>query len=157
MNIQIIGTKKCRETQKAERFFKERRIPYHFRDLSDKGISKGELENISRVVPLDGLINRDSKKYKDRGMQFMVFDIEQELLEDSLLLKIPIVRNERLVTVGYQTDVWKEWLNEWQKKIDFYNQKLKINLIILFDFTLYIKIMDINKKTAILFDQELRL
>ena len=112
MNIQIIGTKKCKETQKAERFFKERRIPYHFRDLSDKGISKGELENISRVIPLDELIDRESKRFKDRGMQFMVFDIEQELLEDSLLLKIPIVRNEKLVTVGYQPDVWKKWLNE---------------------------------------------
>jgi len=112
MNIQIIGTKKCRETQKAERFFKERRIPYHFRDLSEKGLAKGELENISRVIPLDELIDRESKRFKDRGMQFMVFDIEEELLEDSLLLKTPIVRNERLVTVGYQPDVWKEWLIE---------------------------------------------
>ena len=112
MNIQIIGTKKCKETQKAERFFKERRIPYHFRDLNEKGLAKGELENISRVIPLDELIDRESKRFKDRGMQFMDFDIEEELLEDSLLLKTPIVRNERLVTVGYQPDVWKEWLIE---------------------------------------------
>jgi len=112
MNIQIIGTKKCRETQKAERFFKERRIPYHFRDLSDKGISKGELENISRVIPLDELINRESKRFKDRGMQFMVFDIEEELLEDSLLIKTPVVRNGKFATVGYNPEVWNTWLNE---------------------------------------------
>jgi arsenate reductase-like glutaredoxin family protein len=110
MNIQIIGTKKCKETQKAERFFKERRIPYHFRDLSDKGISKGELENISRVIPLDELINKESKRFKDRGMQFMVFDIETELLEDSLLIKTPVVRNGKLATVGYNPDVWSTWL-----------------------------------------------
>jgi len=109
MYIQIIGTKKCKETQKAERYFKERRIPFHFRDLTEKGLAKGELENISRVIPLDGLIDRESKRFKDRGMQFMVFDIEEELLSDPLLLKTPIVRNERLVTVGYQPDVWKEW------------------------------------------------
>jgi arsenate reductase-like glutaredoxin family protein len=112
MNIQILGTKKCKETQKAERFFKERRIPYHFRDLSDKGISKGELENISRVIPLDELINKESKRFKDRGMQFMVFDIEQELLEDSLLIKTPVVRNGKLATVGYNPEVWKEWISE---------------------------------------------
>lgn len=110
MNIQIIGTKKCRETQKAERFFKERRIPYHFRDLSDKGLAKGELENISRVIPLDELINKESKRFKDRGMQFMVFDIEKELLEDSLLIKTPVVRNGKLATVGYNPDVWSTWL-----------------------------------------------
>ncbi len=111
MNIQIIGTKKCKETQKAERYFKERRIPFHFRDLTEKGLAKGELENISRVIPLDDLIDRESKRFKDRGMQFIVFDIEEELLADPLLLKTPIVRNERLVTVDYQPNVW----NEWQK------------------------------------------
>ena len=110
MNIQIIGTKKCKETQKAERYFKERRIPFHFRDLTEKGLAKGELGNISRVIPLDDLIDRESKRFKDRGMQFMVFDIEEELLSDPLLLKTPIVRNEKLVTIGFQPDVWKMWL-----------------------------------------------
>jgi arsenate reductase-like glutaredoxin family protein len=112
MKIQIIGTKKCRETQKAERFFKERRIPYHFRDLSEKGLAKGEIENISRVFPLDELIDRESTRFKDRGMQFTVFDIETELLEDSLLLRTPIVRNGRMAAVGYKPEIWKEWLNE---------------------------------------------
>lgn len=110
MNIQIIGTKKCKETQKAERYFKERRIPFHFRDLTEKGLAKGELENISRVIPLDDLIDNESKRFKDRGMQFMVFDVEEELLADPLLLKTPIVRNEKLVTIGYQSNVWKDWI-----------------------------------------------
>ena len=110
MNIQIIGTKKCKDTQKAERYFKERRIPFHFKDLTEKGLAKGELENISRVIPLDNLVDRESKRFKDRGMQFMVFDIEEELLSDPLLLKTPIVRNEKLVTIGYQPDVWREWI-----------------------------------------------
>ncbi|KAB2851735.1 MAG: ArsC family transcriptional regulator [Ignavibacterium sp.] len=110
MNIQIIGTKKCKETQKAERFFKERRIPFHFRDLTEKGLAKGELDNITRVIPLEDLIDRESKRFKDRGMQYKVFDIEEELLSDPLLLKTPVVRNEKLVTVGYQPDVWKEWI-----------------------------------------------
>ena len=38
MNIQIFGTKKCKDTQKAERFFKERKIQFHFRDLTIKGL-----------------------------------------------------------------------------------------------------------------------
>ncbi|MDT3694923.1 MAG: ArsC family transcriptional regulator [Ignavibacterium sp.] len=110
MNIQIIGTKKCKETQKAERFFKERRIHFHFRDLTEKGLAKGELDNITRVIPLDDLIDRESKRFKDRGMQYKVFDIEEELLSDSLLLKTPVVRSEKFVTIGYQPDVWKEWI-----------------------------------------------
>lgn len=110
MNIQIIGTKKCKETQKAERFFKERRITFHFRDLTEKGLSKGELENICRVITVEDLIDTESKRYKERGMQYMKFNIEEELLDDPLLLKTPIVRNERFVTVGYKPEVWKEWI-----------------------------------------------
>ena len=42
--IQIIGTKKNRATQHALRFFKERRITFQWRDLTEKGLSRGELE-----------------------------------------------------------------------------------------------------------------
>lgn len=110
MNIQIIGTKKCRDTQKAERFFKERRIPFHFRELTEKGLTKGELENIKRSVPVEELIDKENQQYKKRGMQFMVFDIETEILEDPLLIKTPIVRNGSLSTVGFKPDAWKLWI-----------------------------------------------
>lgn len=110
MNIQIIGTKKCRDTRKAERFFKERRIPFQFRDLNEKGISKGELENICKSVPIEELINKWGKEFQKRGLQYMVYEIEGELLSDPLLLKTPIVRNEGNATVGYQPEAWKEWI-----------------------------------------------
>ncbi|GBD88291.1 putative reductase [bacterium BMS3Abin03] len=110
MNIQIFGTKKCKDTQKAERFFKERRIQFHFRDLTIKGISKGELENIKRVIPLEDLIDKDGKQFKKRNLDYMVYDTEEELLADPRLLKTPIVRNGRLATIGYQPEIWKEWI-----------------------------------------------
>jgi len=110
MNIQILGTKKCKDTQKAERFFKERRITYHFRNLSEKGISKGELDNIKRAITIDDLIDREGKPYKKRNLEHMVFDPEEELLNDALLFRTPIVRNGKIASVGYQPDVWKEWI-----------------------------------------------
>ncbi|MGD8305741.1 MAG: ArsC family transcriptional regulator [Ignavibacteria bacterium] len=112
MNIQIFGTKKCKDTQKAERFFKERRITYHFRNLSEKGVSKGELDNIKRSIPIDGLLNKEGKQFKKRNMEYMVFDPEEELLNDALLFKTPIVRNSKIATLGYQSDIWKKWIDE---------------------------------------------
>lgn len=109
MNIQIFGTKSCNDTKKAERYFKERRIQFHFRDLTEKGLAKGELDNISRVIPIEELIDKEGKQYKKRNMQFMVFNLEEELLADPLLLVTPIVRNGKEVTIGYQPDVWKKW------------------------------------------------
>lgn len=112
MNIQIFGTKKCRETQKAERFFKERRIDYHFRDLNIKGISQGELDNIKRSVIIYELLDREGHQFKKRNLEFMVFNEEEELLNDPLLFKTPIVRNGKKVTVGYQPEVWQEWIKQ---------------------------------------------
>lgn len=110
MNIQIIGTKKCSDTRKAERFFKERRINYQFRDLTEKGISKGELNNIVRSVSLEELIDREGKQFYKRGLGYMVFNLEEELLSDPLLFKTPIVRNGPAATVGYTPETWKEWI-----------------------------------------------
>ncbi|MFA5805965.1 MAG: arsenate reductase family protein [Melioribacteraceae bacterium] len=112
MNIQIIGIKSCSDTRKAERYFNERRIQFHFRDLNEKGLAKREFENIARVIPLEELIDREGKQFKKRNLQYMVFDIEEELLNDPLLLKTPIVRNGKVVTVGYEPEVWEKWINE---------------------------------------------
>jgi arsenate reductase (glutaredoxin) len=112
MNIQILGTKKDNDTRKAERFFKERGIKYQFRELSEKGISKGELENIARVIKPEDLIDKEGKQYKKRNMSFMKFNIEDELLNDPLLLKMPLVRNGNFCTAGYEPDIWKEWIDK---------------------------------------------
>lgn len=111
MNIQIFGTKNCSDTRKAERFFKERRINFHFRDLSEKGISRGELENIKRIYPAEELIDKEGKQYRKRNLQYITHDIEEELLSDPLLFKTPIVRDGRNVTVGYQPEEWKKWID----------------------------------------------
>ena len=62
MNIQIFGVKKCFDTKKAERYFKERKIKYQFIDLNIKGLSKGELQSIKSAVGLNQLINKDSRE-----------------------------------------------------------------------------------------------
>ena len=49
MNIQIFGKKKCFDTKKAERFFKERGIKYQFIDMKEKGMSKGEFRSVAEV------------------------------------------------------------------------------------------------------------
>ncbi|TNE34684.1 ArsC family transcriptional regulator [bacterium] len=110
MVIQIMGTKKCSETQKAIRFFKERRITPHFRDLKEKELSPGEFDNIANRIGVENIIDRGSNAYKDKGLEYMLFDIKEEILENNDLVKTPIVRYERNVTSGYAPEEWKNWL-----------------------------------------------
>jgi len=112
MNIQIFGTHKCADTRKAQRFFKERGIRFQFVDLTEKGLSKGELRSVAARVPLDQLIDRSSPRFAAKGLAHAWLEatkIESLLLEDSLLLRTPIVRNGKEATVGHCPEAWKMW------------------------------------------------
>ena len=109
MNIQIFGTLKCQDTRKAQRYFKERKILFHFVNLAERGLSKGELDSVKSVIGLDNLMDREGKEYARRNLKYLSHNVEEELLSHPLLFRTPIVRNGRNVTVGYMPDVWKEW------------------------------------------------
>ena len=112
MNIQIFGTKKCNDTKKAERFFKERGVKYQFVDMKEKGLSKGELSAVAQANGgLDGLLDPDCKDKQALAMiKYLVPEQRLEkVLENQTVLKQPIVRNGKLATVGYAPDVWKSW------------------------------------------------
>lgn len=111
MNIQIFGTKKCNDTKKAERFFKERRIQYQFIDLKEKALSKGELQSVKKAVGLENLINKNSKDYKKLNMDKIRGSETREdmLLKNPSLYATPIVRNGKEATVGNEPEIWKSW------------------------------------------------
>lgn len=111
MNIQIFGTKKCFDTKKAERYFKERKIKYQFIDLTEKAISKGELQSIRKSLTLDALINIKSKEYEKSNLKNIRGDEVKEeiLLKNPKLFVTPVVRNGKEATVGYEPEVWKQW------------------------------------------------
>ena len=111
MNIQIFGSKKCKETRKAERYFKERNINYQFVDLAIKGLSKGELQSVMFAVGLKNLMDIDAKDYKRLNMDRIIGTKlrEELLLNNPGLYKTPIVRNGKQATVGYEPELWKFW------------------------------------------------
>ena len=103
MKIQIWGKSKCFDTKKAERYFKERRIPYQAIDLLRYGMSRGELTSVKNAVGLEAA---------DYALvQHLAYEQDkiERLLDDPSLLRTPIVRNSRQATIGYCPDVWKTW------------------------------------------------
>lgn len=113
MNIQIFGTKKCKDTRKAQRWFKERGVRFQFIDLAQKGLSPGELRSVaSSTGGMAALIDREGKLYAERGLAHADPDaarIEALLLEFPLLLRTPVVRNGKQATVGHAADIWASW------------------------------------------------
>ena len=112
MNIQIFGKSKCFDTKKAERYFKERRIKYQFIDLIRYGMSGKEFDAVLRGVGgVDNLINWDGKSQEITIMKYMEDSRtkEDKLFDDPSLMRTPIVRNGKFVTVGYCPEVWEGW------------------------------------------------
>ncbi len=112
MNIQIFGTKKCFDTKKAERYFKERRVQFQRIDMNEKGMSRGEFQSILKALGgLDALLD---EKTKDQDTLALVRyltheDALEKVFENQQLLRTPIVRNGKAATVGFCPETWKSW------------------------------------------------
>jgi arsenate reductase-like glutaredoxin family protein len=115
MNVQIFGVKKSSDTRKALRFFSERRVETHFVDLMERGASPGELKRFVQKFGLDRLIDRDSKRYAELGLRHARMSDERwldQLVDEPLLLRMPLVRNGNALTVGLAEQDWKAWMGK---------------------------------------------
>ncbi len=112
LNIQIFGTKKCNDTKKAERFFKERGIKYQFIDMKEKGMSKGEFMSVASANGgIEGMLDQNSRDNETLTLIKYLSEEDrlQKILENPQVIKTPVVRNGKQSTVGYRPEVWKTW------------------------------------------------
>lgn len=112
MNIQIFGSTKSSDSRKAERYFKERRIKYQFIDMKKYGMSGGEFDSVLRAVGgIEMLVDWESKDSDLDLIRYMADQRDQEdrVFENQTLIKLPIVRNGKLATVGYCPETWATW------------------------------------------------
>ena len=95
MNIQIYCGKKNFDAQKAERYFKERRIPFQALDLKKHKLGEREIRMMISAIGIEKLIDREDKKVKEHPACY--YDREELLIpaiqENPWLLRLPIVRN----------------------------------------------------------------
>ena len=111
MNIQIYSGKKNFEAQKAERYFKERRIPFQSLDLKKHKLGEREIQLMISAIGIEELIDRGDKRVKEHPACY--YDKAELIIpavrEAPWLLKQPIVRNGSQMTTGYRPDVWEQW------------------------------------------------
>lgn len=111
INVQIFGIKNSSETRAAERFFKERRIPIQFVDLKQKPMAAGEIKRFVDRFGLLTLVDTKGKAYADAGLQYLRVS-ESDLLgrieKEPKLLRLPLVRYGKSLSVGQDDAAWKE-------------------------------------------------
>lgn len=111
MNIQIYAGKKNFDTQKAERYFKERRISFQSLDLKKHRLGEREIRMMISQIGMENLLDREDRKVKEHPACY--YDREEMLIpaiqENPWLLKTPIVRNGNSITTGYRPEIWEKW------------------------------------------------
>jgi len=113
VQVQIFGLKKSADTRKATRFFSERRVPTHFVDLNERAASKGELTRFVQKFGIEAVLDRESRRFSEMGLRSAHYGDArwlEILVDEPLLLRIPLVRYENRLTVGAEEATWKEWL-----------------------------------------------
>ena len=111
-SVQIFGTRKSSDTRKAQRFFAERRIQTHFVDLAERAASLGELRRFTQKFGVRALIDVDAKRYRELGLHAASFSDERwlnMLINEPLLLRMPLVRHGNQLTVGLAEAEWRVW------------------------------------------------
>jgi arsenate reductase-like glutaredoxin family protein len=108
--VQIFGVKNSQATRAAERFFKERRIPIQFVDLTQKPMAPGEIRRFIEKFTLTGLLDSEGRPYQDAGLKYLRAgdaDLLARIEKEPKLLRLPLVRLGKLLSIGQNETVWK--------------------------------------------------
>lgn len=111
MSVQIYALKKNFAVQKAERFFKERRVPAQLVDLKKHKLGPRELQLFARAAGgAKNLVDRENVNALSHPIchtdnEQVILDY---LLEKPEFLRTPIVRDGQRVFIGEDAEAWQK-------------------------------------------------
>lgn len=111
--VQVFGRKDSRATQRCLRFFKERRVPVSFVDITRKPPAPAELRRFGQRFGAAALLDTESRAYRDRGLAYLRMtedEVLERILADPALLRLPLVRRGADLAVGSDEDAWRACL-----------------------------------------------
>jgi len=109
MDVQMLGLAKSQATRKAQRFFSERRVPFHFNDLAKRPPTPGELRKWVQRFGAQGCLDPESRSYTEQGLQWVSAGEDawvERMVKDPSILRLPLVRCGKELSVGDDPEAW---------------------------------------------------
>lgn len=81
-------------------------------DLNERAASAGELKRFAQKFGIGALIDSESARFQDLGLRHARMSDESwltKLVDEPMLLKVPLVRNGNQLTIGLDEQTWKSW------------------------------------------------
>lgn len=110
--VQLFGLAKSQTTRKAQRFFKERRVAFHFVDLRVRAPSPGELRRWVQRFGVQALLDSDSRSYVEQGLRYVSGADEdwiRRIIADPTVLRLPLARCGTDLAVGDDPEAWQRF------------------------------------------------
>lgn len=112
--VQVFGRVDSRPTQKALRFFQERRVKVSFVNLAQRSMAPAELRRFMDRFGAAALMDPDSRAYREQGLAYLALDpegVSRRLLDDNTLIRLPLVRSGDRLSVGLDEHGWRSLLD----------------------------------------------
>lgn len=115
--IKFYGYAKCSTVKKAKKWLNENNIPFEEIEITENPPSKEELEKVYKQSGLEikKFFNTSGVKYRELGLKDVVkTESDEKLLEilssDGMLIKRPLVYDDKNVLLGFKEEEWKNKL-----------------------------------------------
>jgi arsenate reductase (glutaredoxin) len=112
--VQLFGLAKSQTTRKAQRFFRERRVGFHFVDLKVRALSPGELRRWVQRFGVQTLLDPDSRSYVEQGLRYVSAADEdwiRRMIADPTVLRLPLARCGPDLAVGDDPQAWQRFID----------------------------------------------
>ena len=110
--VQVFGRDDSQATRRCLRFFRERRMPLSFVDMARRPMAPAELRRFRQHFGARALLDESGKAYRDAGLAWLRLgddELEQRLLAEPRLLRLPLARFGTELSVGVDEALWKNW------------------------------------------------
>jgi len=114
--INLYAYKGCDSCRSAEKFLKEKEMPYNFIDITTNPPSSKELRDLIKKsgLELKKFLNTSGEAYRELGLKdkrgsMSDDEIIKLLAGNGRLIKRPLIADDKRVTVGFKDDTIKVW------------------------------------------------
>jgi arsenate reductase-like glutaredoxin family protein len=111
--VQIFGVRNSQGTRAAERYFKERRVAIQFVDLKQRPMAAAEIKRFIDRFGMTALLDAEGKAFVHAGLKYMRLtdaDLLARIEKEPNLLKLPLVRAGKSLSIGHDEAAWKTML-----------------------------------------------
>lgn len=113
--MKLYGIRNCDTVKKARKWLDEQGVSYEFHDFKKDGLDEGQLAQWEKAVGWETLLNRRGTTWRKLSDEVRdTIDAQSAhtiMLENTSIIKRPVVEHEGSVFVGFNASEWATRIN----------------------------------------------